>query len=125
MPLVRRDAPCALPSERKVWRRRTRRQITGGRPQILRQFSPTWMEREIFPKIPSRMEHEMLTKMDGEEVKGSPKDRTEIEQQRITRRKTEIQVPQERAELVENLVENLAKRVERDKESPGIKRIPR
>ena len=27
--------------------------------------------------------------------------------------------------LVENLVENLAKRVERDKESPGIKMIPR
>ena len=67
----------------------------------------------------------MLTKMDGEEVKGSPKDRTEIKHQRITRRRTEIQVAQERAELVENLVENLAKRVERDKESPGIKRIPR
>ena len=121
----RRDAPCALPLERKVGRRLTRPQITGGRPQISRQFSPKWMEREILPKIPSRMEHEMLTKMDGEEVKGSPKDRTEIGHQRITRRRTEIQVAQERAELVENLVENLAKRVERDKESPGIKRIPR
>ena len=67
----------------------------------------------------------MLTKMDGDEVKGSPKARTEIGHQRITLRRTEIQVAQERAELVENLVENLAKRVERDKESPGIKRIPR
>ena len=67
----------------------------------------------------------MLTKMDGEEVKGSPKDRTEIGHQRITRRRTEIHVAQERAEPVENLVENLAKRVERGKESPGIKRIPR
>ena len=60
----------------------------------------------------------MLTKMDREEVKGSPKDRTEIEQHRITRRRTEIQVAQKRAELVENLVENLAKRVKRGKESP-------
>ena len=67
----------------------------------------------------------MLTKMDGEQVKGSPKDRTEIEHQRITRRRTEIEEAQERTELVEDLVENLAKRVERDKESPGIKRIPR
>ena len=63
--------------------------------------------------------------MDGEEVKGSPKNRTEIGHHRITRRRTEIQVAQERAELVENLVENLAKRVERNKESPGIKRNPR
>ena len=67
----------------------------------------------------------MLTKMDGEEAKGSPKDRTEIGHQRSTRRLTEIQVAQERAELVENLVEHLAKRVERDKETPGIKMIPR
>ena len=125
MPLVTRDAPCALPLERKVGRRLTRPQITGGRPQISRQFSPKWMEREILPKVPSRMEHEMLTKMDGKEVKGSPKDRTEIGHQRITRRRTEIQEAQERAELVESVVENLAKRVERDKESPGIKRIPR
>ena len=125
VPLVRRDAPCALPLERKVGRRVTRPQITGGCPQILRQFSPNGMEREILPKVPSRMEHEMLTKMDGEEVKGSPQDRTEIGHQRIPGRRTEIQVAQERAELVENLVENLAKRVERDKESPGINRIPR
>ena len=73
MPFVRRDAPCALPLERKVERRLTRPQITGGRPQISRQFSPKWMEREILPKIPSRMEHEMLTSMEGERVKGSPK----------------------------------------------------
>ena len=67
----------------------------------------------------------MLTKMDGKEVKGSPKDRTEIRHQRITCRRTEIQLAQERTELVENLVENLAQRVERDKESRGIKRFPR
>ena len=109
MPLVRRDAPCALPLEKKVERRRTRPQITGGRPQISRQFSPKWTEREILPKIPSRMEHEMLTKMDGEEVKGSPKARTEIGHRKITLRRTEIQVAQERADLVENLVENWRK----------------
>ena len=125
MPLVRMGAPCALPLERKVERRLTRPQITGGRPQISRRFSQKWMEREIPPTIPSRMEHEMLTNMDEEEVKGSPKDRAEIGHQRITRRRTEIQVAQERAELVENLVESLAKGAERDKERPGIKRIPR
>ena len=66
------------PPKKKVGRRLTRLQITGGRPQISRQFSPKWMERKIVSKIPSRVEHEMLTKMDGEGVKGSPKDRTEI-----------------------------------------------
>ena len=125
MPLVRRDAQCALPLERKVERRLTRPQITGGRPQISRQFSQKWMEREILPKIPSRMEHEMLASMEGEKVRGSPKKRTEIGHQKITRSKAEIQVAQDGPRLVENLVENLAKRVERDKESPGIKRIPR
>ena len=125
VPLVRRDAPCALPLERKVERRLTRPQITGGRFQISRQFSPKWMEREILPKIPSRMEHEMLTSMEGERVKGSPKERTETGHQKITRSKAEIQVAQDGLMLVENLVENLAKRVERDKESPGIKMIPR
>ena len=125
MPLVRRDAPCALPLEKKIGRRLTRPQITGGRPQISRQFSPKWMEREIFPKIPSRMEHEILTSMEGERVKGSPKERTEIGHQKITRSKAEIQAAQDGPMLVENLVENLIKRVERDKESPGIKRIPR
>ena len=79
MPLVRRDAMCALPLERKVERQLTRPQITGGRPQISRQFSPKWTEREIIPKIPSRMEHEMLTSMEGERVKGSQKERTESE----------------------------------------------
>ena len=125
MPLVRRVAPCALPLERKVERRLTRPQITGARPQISRQFSPKWMEREILPKVPSRMEHEMLTSMEGERVKGSPKERTGIGHQKITRSKAEIQAAQDGPMLVENLVENLAKRVERDKESPGIKRIPR
>ena len=111
--------------EMKVERRLTRPQITGGRPQISRQFSPKWMEREILPKIPSRMEHEMLTNMEGEMVKGSPKERTEIGHQKITRSNAEIQAAQDGPMLVENLVENLAKRVERDRESPGIKMIPR
>ena len=125
MPLVRRDALCALPLERKVDRRLTRPQITGGRPQISGQFSPKWMEREILPKIPSRMEHDMLTSMEGERVKGSPKEKTETGHQKITRSKAEIQVAQDGPMLVKNLVENLAKSVERDKESPGIKMIPR
>ena len=77
------------------------------------------------PKTPSRMEHEMLTSMEGERVKGVPKERTEIGHQKITRSKVEIQAAQDGPMLVENLVENLAKKVERDKESPGIKRIPR
>ena len=125
VPLVRRDASCASPLERKVERRLTRPQITGGRPQISRQISPKWMEEEILPKIPSRMEHEMRTSMEGERVKGSPKEGTGIRHQKITRSRAEIQAGQDRPMLVENLVENLAKRVERDKESPGIKRIPR
>ena len=125
MPLVRRDSPCALPLEKKVERRLTRPQITGGCPQISRQFSPKRMEREIHPTIPSRMEHEMLTSMEGERVKGSPKEKTETGHQKITRSKAEIQVAQDGPMLVEDLVENLAKRVERDKESLGIKMIPR
>ena len=83
------------------------------------------MEREIRPKVPSRMEHEMLTNMDGERVEGSPKERTEIGHPKITRRKAEIQVAQDGPKLVENLVENVVKRVEKDKVSPGIKVIPR
>ena len=124
-PLVRRNALCALPLEKKVERRLTRPQITGGRPQISRQFSPKWMEREILPKIPSRMEHEMLTSMEGERVKGSPKERTETGHQKITRSKAEIQVAQDGPMLVENLVENLVKKVAKAKESPAIKMIPR
>ena len=80
VPLVRRDALCALPLERKVERRLTRPQITGGRPQSSRQYSPKWMEREILSKIPSRMEHEMLTSMEGERVKGSPTLRAHLDQ---------------------------------------------
>ena len=95
-----------------------------GTTSISRQFSPKWMERKILSKVPSRMEHEMLTSMEGERVKGSPKVRTEIGHQKITRSKAEIQAVQDGPMLVENLVENLAKRVGRDKESPGIKRIP-
>ena len=76
-------------------------------------------------KPPGRMEHEMLTSMEGERVKGSPKERTETGHQKITRSKAEIQAAQDGPMLVENLVENLAKRVERDKENPGIKMIPR
>ena len=67
----------------------------------------------------------MLTSMEGERVKGSPKKRTGIGHQKITRSKVQIQAAQDGPMLAENLVENLAKRVERDKESPGIKRIPR
>ena len=124
-PLVRRDALCALPLERKVERRLTGPQITGGRPQISGQFSPKWMEREILPKIPSRMEQEMLTSMEGERVKGSPKKRTETGHQKITRSKAEIRVAQDGPMLVENLVENLLEKVAKAKESPGIKMIPR
>ena len=67
----------------------------------------------------------MLTSMEGKKVKGSPKKRTETEHQKITRSKAEVQVAQDGPMLVKSLVENLAKRVERDKESPGIKMIPR
>ena len=124
-PLVRRDALCALPLEKKVERRLTRPQITGGRPQISRQFSPKWMEREILPKIPSRMEHEMLTSMEGERVKGSPNERTETGHQKITRSKAEIQATQDGPMLVEKMVEKMAKKVEMARESAGIKMIPR
>ena len=37
-PVVRRDALFELPLEKKVERRLTRPQITGGRPQISKQF---------------------------------------------------------------------------------------
>ena len=94
MPLVRSDAPCAFPLEKKVGQRLTRPQTTDGRPQISKQFSPKWTEREIPPKIPSRMEHEMPTNMDGERVKGSPKERTELEHRKITLSKAEIQLAQ-------------------------------
>ena len=67
----------------------------------------------------------MLTSMEGERVKGSPKERTEIAHQKITRSTAEIQVAPDGPMLVKNLVENLVKRVERDKESPGIKMFPR
>ena len=67
----------------------------------------------------------MLTSIEGERVKGSPKERTETGHQKITRSKAEMQVAQDGLMLLENLVESLAKRVERDKESPGIKIIPR
>ena len=94
-------------------------------PQISRQFSQKWMEREILPKIPSRMEQEMLTSMEGERVKGSPKEKTETGHQKITRSKADIQVAQDEPMLVENLLESLVKKVEKATESPGIKMIPR
>ena len=125
VPSVRRDAPCAFPLEEKVERRLIRPQTTDGRPQISKPFSPKWMEREIPPRIPSRMEHEMLTNMDGERVKGSPNEKTEIEHQKITRSKAEIQAAQDGPKLVENLVEKLEKKVGKDKESPGSKMILR
>ena len=49
----------------------------------------------------------MLTNMDGERVKGSLKERTEIGHQKITRSKAEIQAAQEGPKLVEKLVKNL------------------
>ena len=125
MPLVRRDAPCAFPLEKKVCRRPTRPQTTDGRPRISKRFSPKWTEREMPPKIPSRMEHGMPTNMDGERVKGSPKERTEIGHQKITLSKPEIQVAQDGPKLLERLVENLEERVEKDKVSPGINMSPR
>ena len=67
----------------------------------------------------------MLTSMEGEKVKGSPKERTETGHQKITRSKAEIQATQDGPMLVENLMENLGKKVEEAKESPGIKMIPR
>ena len=67
----------------------------------------------------------MLTNMDGERVNGSPKERTEIEHQRITPSKAEIQAVQDGPQLVVNLVEILVKRVEKAKERPGIKMILR
>ena len=67
----------------------------------------------------------MLTSMEGERVKGSPKERTETGHQKITRSKAEIQATQDGPMLVEKMVETLAKRVEMARESPGIKMIPR
>ena len=67
----------------------------------------------------------MLTSMEGERVKGSPNERTEIGHQKITPSNTETQAAQEGPMLVECLVENLAKKVEKAKESPGIKMILR
>ena len=67
----------------------------------------------------------MLTSMEGERVKGSPKERTEIGHQKITRSKAEIQVAQDGPMLVEILVKNLVKNVENAKESPGIMMILR
>ena len=66
----------------------------------------------------------MLTNMDGERVKGSPKERTEIGHQKTTRSKAKIQAAQDGPKLVGNLVENLVKKVERDKEGPGMKMNP-
>ena len=67
----------------------------------------------------------MPTNMDGERVKGSPKERTEIGHPKIRRCKAELQVAQDGPKLVKNLVENLVKRVGKNKVSPGIKKIPK
>ena len=67
----------------------------------------------------------MLTSMEGERVKGSPKVRTEIGQPKITRSKADIQAAPDGPMLVERLAENLVKKVEKAKESPGIKMILR
>ena len=67
----------------------------------------------------------MLTNMDGERVKGSLKERTEIGHQTITRSKAQIEAAQHWPKLVQNLLENLVKGVEKDKVSAGIKKISR
>ena len=67
----------------------------------------------------------MLTNVEGEKVKGSPKKRTEIGHQKITRSKADIQAAQDGPKLVEYLAENLVKKVEKAKESPEVKMIPR
>ena len=120
-----KNAPCAFPLEKKIGHRRIRPQTTDGRPQISKPFSRKWTEREIPSIIPSRMDHEMLTNMDGGRVMGSPKERTEMGLPKITRIKAEIQAAQDGPKLVENLVENLVKTVERNIENPEIKMIPR
>ena len=63
---LRRDTPCAFPLKKKVGQQLTRPQTTDGRPQTSKPFSPKWTEKEIPPKNPNRMEHEMLTNMDRE-----------------------------------------------------------
>ena len=63
----------------------------------------------------------MLTSMEGERVEGSPKERTEIGHQKITRSKAEIQAAQNGPMRVESLVENLGKRGKKAKESSRIK----
>ena len=125
MPSVRRDVPCASPSGKKVKRRLIRLQTADGRPQISKPFSPNPTEREIPPRIPSTMQHEMLTSIDGESVKGSPKERTQVGHQKITGSKAHIQTAQDGLMLVESLVENLVKKVQKAKESAGIKMILR
>ena len=52
----------------------------------------------------------MLTSMEGEGVKGSPKERTETGHQKITRSKAEIQATQDGPMLVEKMVEKWPKR---------------
>ena len=63
----------------------------------------------------------MLTSMEGEKEKGSRKATTEIGHRKITRSKAEIQAAQDGQNLVENQVE----KVDKAKESPGIKMILR
>ena len=67
----------------------------------------------------------MLTSMEGERVKGSPKVRTETGHQKITRSKAEIQATQDGPMLVKKMVEKMARKVEMARESLGIKMIPR
>ena len=61
---------CAFPLEEKVGQQLTRPQTMEGAPQISKSFSPKWTERQILPKIPSRLEHEMLTNIEHGQGKG-------------------------------------------------------
>ena len=63
----------------------------------------------------------MLTSIVGEKAKGSLKARTKIGHRKITRSKAEIQAAQDGQNPVENQVE----KVDKAKESPGIKMILR
>ena len=64
------DAQCACRWEKKAEPRPIRQQITGGSPPILKKFRTKWMEKKISLKVPSKVEHEMLTSMKGEKAKG-------------------------------------------------------
>ena len=76
--LARRDAQCACRWKKKAEPRLIRQQITGGSPPISKQFRTKWMEKEIPPNFPSKVEHAMRSSREAEKAKGNPKARPEI-----------------------------------------------